>query len=426
MHIKQLELNCFRGAGALTVDLHPRLNVFVGKNGAGKSTLLDAAAILLSWLPNRIRTLTSSGRPLNDPNDIRNDSHKARIGLTLGYNQQTYKWHLTKYRAGYTREEESKSNLTALNQLVRQFQEKITASKSRTNLPLCVYYPVNRAVLDIPLRIRDKHPFDLLSAFDDALTSAANFRTFFEWFRNQEDLENENRRYENDLVKPEGYNFPDRQLEAVRKAVSKALPGFTNLTVRRQPLRMEVTKDNHVVTVNQLSDGEKCLMAMVSDLARRLSISNPERDNPLEGEAIVLIDEIDLHLHPAWQHQILHCLMDLFPNAQFIISTHSPHVITHVPKDSLFLLEMRDANLEICPASAYGKAADQVLKSVMGMETTRPDDIEQVLRAIYRDIEAKDYDVAKQKLRNLQNEIDEDPDITRAEVLIARLQILGK
>jgi predicted ATP-binding protein involved in virulence len=63
------------------------------------------------------------------------------------------------------------------------------------NLPVFVYYPVNRAVLDIPLRIREKHRFDLLSAYDESLTSGANFRTFFEWFREREDLENENLRH---------------------------------------------------------------------------------------------------------------------------------------------------------------------------------------------------------------------------------------
>ena len=160
---------------------------------------------------------------------------------------------------------------------------------------LDAYYPVNRAVLDIPLRIKERHSFDLLSAYSDSLTGGANFRAFFEWFREREDLENENRKYADQLIKPEGYQFPDRQLEAVRAALMLFMPEFTNLTVRRNPLRMEVEKNGKTLRVNQLSDGEKCLMAMVGDLARRMAIANPVRPNPLEGEGIILIDEIDLH-----------------------------------------------------------------------------------------------------------------------------------
>ncbi len=424
MHITQLELDGFRGARALAVDFDPRVNVFVGRNGAGKSSLLDAAAILLSWLPNRIRTLRASGRPLSKPDDIHNDSDKARIGLTLSYGQQTYPWHLTRYRTGYAKE--TGSNLTAVTRLAQQLQEEITATQGKANLPLVVHYPANRAVSDIPLEVYDRHPFELLCAFDGALAGTTDFRGFFAWFRNREDLENENRRYLKDPTKPEGYSFPDRQLEAVRTAISKALPGISNPTVRRQPLRMEVTKDGETLTVNQLSDGEKCLMAMVGDIARRLSIANPGRNNPLEGEAVILIDEIELHLHPTWQHHILPCLLELFPNAQFIVSTHSPHVITHVPKGNLFLLDRHKANLAIRPVCAYGKAADQILKDVMGMETTRPDAIAQKLRDIHLAIGAKSFASAKQKLESLRDSIGEDPDIVRAEVLMARQQIVGR
>jgi predicted ATP-binding protein involved in virulence len=160
-----------------------------------------------------------------------------------------------------------------LNEIGRLVQERISSSQEKVNLPLFVHYPVNRAVLDIPLRIRGIHRFGLLSAYDNALTGGASFRTFFEWFRAEEDLENEHRKDINTLFKPAESQYPNPRLEAVRKALNRLLPDFTNFSIRRWPLRMEVEKNGKPLTVNQLSDGEKCLIAMVGDLARRLAIA---------------------------------------------------------------------------------------------------------------------------------------------------------
>lgn len=294
-------------------------------------------------------------------------------------------------------------------------------------MPLLAYYPVNRAVLDIPLRIRSKHRFDVISAYDESLTSGASFRTFFEWFREREDLENENRKYQDQLIKPDGFQFPDSQLEAVRRALKQFMPDFANLTVRRNPLRMEVEKLGQKLTVNQLSDGEKCLMAMVGDLARRFAIANPLRDNPLEGQGIVLIDEIDLHLHPKWQRMVVPRLLEVFPKCQFLISTHSPHVITHVQPDNLFLLHLRDGQL-FCsrPAESYGKTVERVLEDLMGIETTRPDEVKRSLRRIFDLIDQSDFEAARKLIERLEDEIGEDPELTKAGVLIKRKELIGK
>ena len=113
-------------------------------------------------------------------------------------------------------------------------------------------------------------------------------------------------------------SFPDLQLEAVRNALSSFMPDFKNLTVRRNPLRMEVVKEGKHLMINQLSDGEKCLMALIGDLARRMAILNPSRANPLKGDGIILIDEIDLHLHPKWQRMAITKLVRAYsPIASF-------------------------------------------------------------------------------------------------------------
>ena len=277
------------------------------------------------------------------------------------------------------------------------------------------------------MRIRGKHRFTLFAAYDDALTSGANFRTFFEWFREREDLENENRKYVGELFQPEGVEFPDPQLEVVRSAMKQFLPQFDNLSVRRSPLRMEVQKEGRVLTVNQLSDVEKCLIAMICDLARRLAIANPLRKQPLDGEGVVLIDEIDLHLHPKWQRMVVPRLLQVFPNCQFIISTHSPHVITHVPPENLYRLTQEKGRIIAKrPSESYGKNVDRILEDLMELETTRPDSVKAKLNDIFKKIDDGELSEARERIAALKHEIGEDPEMVKADVLIRRKEILGK
>lgn len=424
MHVSELKLLNFRGAESLPVSLDEHLNVFVGMNGSGKSSILDATAIMLSWLVNRIRSTSASGRPIVET-DIRNGSPAATIEIVC-HDESYFSWSLAKARSGYSRKDHV-SILLSATERAKHYQAMISDSLGEVNVPVLAYYPVNRAVLDIPLRIRNKHHFGLLDAYDGALTSGANFRTFFEWFREREDLENENRRYQDDLIKPEGYAFPDPQLEAVRGALAIFMPDFSNLTVRRKPLRMEVEKQGQRLTVNQLSDGEKCLMAMIGDLARRLAIANPVRKNPLEGDGVILIDEIDLHLHPKWQRILIPRLREVFPNCQFLVSTHSPHVITHIQPEHLHLLKMEGGALEVVAvAESYGKSVDRILEDIMGLETTRPDAVHHDLQQLHDLIQQGDLARAQTELAALQEKIGADPELVKASVLIRRKELIGK
>jgi len=453
MKITKLNLKNFRDAQALSLELDPKLNVFVGVNGSGKSTVLDAIAIMLSWPASRIIRPGAPGRPITE-NDITNGKSSSSIQLSCEIDNKTIEWKLTKNRKGHAASED-KSNLQDLKDYVTAIQNQISENSEKANIPLFVYYPVNRAVLEIPLRIRGQHNFDLLTAYDNALTSGANFRTFFEWFRVREDIENEKFRDnlnlevetflerikeikdfqneyfgENQNVKPKliDHQFHnDTQLNAVRNALSKIIPKFSNLTVRRSPLRMEIEKNGKRLTVNQLSGGELNLIAMIGDLARRMAIANPDSTEPLEGCGIVLIDEIDLHLHPRWQRTIVPKLLEVFPNCQFIISTHSPHVITHVQPDSLFLLRQTDTGIVADkPSESYGKNVDRVLEDLMGLKTTRPDEVASDLHSIFNTIETGKLEKSQKMIAELEQKIGADPELVKARVLIKRKELIGK
>ena len=426
MKIKSIKLINYRGAVSLNIDFHRQLNVFIGVNGAGKSTILDSLAIMLSWLVNRLKNTNASGRKISET-EINNGQGTAIIEITgVTEDSQEITWKIVKTRTRYIHAGEA-SNFSQLNKYTQQIRRQITEHQGQINLPLFVYYSVNRAVLDIPLKIKTKHQFDSLSAYENALTSGSDFRTFFEWFREREDLENENRRYQYDLIKPEGFCFPDPQLEAVRETIERFLPDFTNLSVRRNPLRMEVTKKNKIVTVNQLSDGEKCLIAMLGDLARRMAIANPQNPYPLTGNGVIIIDEIDLHLHPQWQRFVVPKLLEVFPNCQFFISTHSPNIITHVQPESLHFMEQTEMGIKFHPVQeSYGKNVDRILEDLMGLETTRPKEIAEALKDIYEQISHNQLEAAKNKINDLRAKIQDDPELIKAEVIIRRKEIIGK
>ena len=415
MRLNSINIEGFRGIPNLQLEFPKQVNVLVGVNGVGKSAVLDCTAILLSRLIGRIRSSAGTGRYFTH-SDINNRRQWTRNEIEIAFQGKPLRWSVVKTRRG--QQKQSISGLVDLRKDVELFRSKL-AEDEAARLPLAVYYPVNRAVLDIPLRIRKRHPFDRLAAYDQALSGEwSSFRVFFEWFREREDLENENR-----LDRPE---FRDSQLQAVRTATERFLAGFKGLKVRRSPLRMVVEKHGEELIVNQLSDGEKCTLAMAGDLARRMAIANPAMADPLQGEAVVLIDEIDLHLHPEWQRRIIAALTKTFPKCQFLLSTHSPPILGHLDSKSIWILQSTKSGVNAKrPDDAYGQTTDRILEDIMGVPP-RPKEVQNTLNKLFRAIERGEMMEAKQLLSHMQLKVGPDPDLVKASVLIRRKEVLGQ
>jgi predicted ATP-binding protein involved in virulence len=138
------------------------------------------------------------------------------------------------------------------------------------------------------------------------------------------------------------FNYRLPALETVRQAMTTMIPMISNPHISTNPPHLMVSwhnGDTIDLRLEQLSDGYRTLLALVMDLARRLAQANPHLVKPLHSEAIVLIDEIDLHLHPGLQQTVLLDLQRTFPNTQFIVTTHSPQVLTTVQKENIRRLE---------------------------------------------------------------------------------------
>ena len=414
MKLESLKITGFRGISDLQLEFPERMNVLVGVNGAGKSAVLDCAAVLLSRLIGRIRASKGTGRFFVD-GDVTNGLTETRNRVKVRFRGETIQWQVSKARRGQKRQKIS--NLDELRIQVDSLRLQL-AQGELTDLPLAVYYPVHRAVLDIPLRIRKRHPSDRLAAYDQALSGeGSSFRIFFEWFRDREDLENEVRTGEPD--------FRDPQLRAVRRAVEGFLPGFAGLKIRRSPLRMVVQKGGEELIVNQLSDGEKCTLAMAGDLARRMAIANPDAKDPLQSPAVVLIDEVDLHLHPGWQRHIATALQETFPNCQYLLSTHSPQVVSHLDRQCIWILERTGSGVSARrPADSYGQTASRILEDIMDVPA-RPQEVKDRLTKLFLAIERGELSQARALLNNLRQEIGPDPELVKADVLIHRKDVLG-
>ncbi len=415
MKLESIKLVGFRGISNLELKFPEQVNVLVGVNGSGKSAVLDCTAIMLSRFIGRIRSSAGTGRYFVD-SDISNGTSETQNKVTIRFQEQSVYWSVTKTRRGRPRQ--TITRLDAMKKHIEQLRSKLDEDE-HANLPIAVYYPVHRAVLDIPLRIRTRHRFDRLAAYDQALSGEGrSFRVFFEWFREREDLENERR---ND--KPD---FRDPQLRAVRTAITRLLPGFRKPKIRRSPLRMIVKKNGEELIVNQLSDGEKCTLAMAGDLARRMAIANPAMKDPLETEAVVLIDEIDLHLHPGWQRRIVSSLPKIFTKTQFILSTHSPTILSQLKTDSIWIMEKTKSGIVANhPEDAYGQAVDRILEDIMDV-SARPRKIEKELENLFLAIDEGKTGKAKRLLGCLKEKIGMDPALVKADALIRRQEVLKK
>lgn len=209
-----------------------------------------------------------------------------------------------------------------------------------------------------------------------------------EFVRNFENFINRNIKKYTKASKNQG-----RELNYVTKAIESFIHGYSNLRVSRIPRpHMLVDKFGVAMSLDQLSDGEKNLIALVGDIARRLSIANANSRNPLEGEGIILIDEIDLHLHPAWQRLMVPKLGSIFPNCQFIFTTHSPQVLSHTKPDSIFLLKQEHGIVTYSKAlAAYGKDSNSILYDLMDTDTG-VDDINKDLEELFKFIALSDLE----------------------------------
>jgi len=411
LRLKKVSLENFRGFEKFELTLQPDLTVLIGKNGTGKTAILEAIAKLLTVFESEIRgEEDTDGKDLKnvfEAWDIRKGAAKSISTLSLFFGGNEFGWKISfgKKSGFHLLKQATTQNLNALIQPCYQ--------KEQINLPVMVYYPASQAPVNtIDFKnAREDFETDVFTAYDKALDSNAfDFISFFLWYKWQENIE-----------KQLGQNLV---INVVRDAIYNLL-SFDNNCYDKLSINwlnnptgeMVIYKNEIPLNINQLSSGEKTLLALVADLARRLAIANPHRENPLFGYGVVLIDEVDLHLHPGWQRTVIPQLQKTFPNCQFIVTTHSPLILSQIKRQNVVILE--DFNPITKIPHTFGRDTNSLLYEFMGV-TQRPDSMQLQINQCYDFIDKGKLEEAQECFKRLSEDFlgPNDPDIIHGETLI--------
>lgn len=400
MKISKLILNNFRSFGQKTVlfinneEYIRPFTVLIGDNSTGKTTILEAIA--KGFIPV-LRTINKNVANPDDfkdlcDSDIKISSEWTAVELTVNYGGLEYSWHNHRKRNSAIDLKNYLGEIKPQKNIKDAIANNTISSENELKAPLVIYFSINRMFIDIPRRRSNKQTaLEVTEALDNAFTTKNEFRRFYNWFKNEEETELRMQRTNKE--------YKSIKLNAVRNAITSVLSGYDNLRIEVQPSRMVMDDINgNELNVMQLSGGYKAVFSLVCDIASRLALAYPTRNNSLNGEALILIDEIDLHLHPKWQKTIVDDLKRTFPNCQFVVTTHSPFIIQSLNADEVINLDKpRDYS-----GNYKGWSIDEIQEYEMGVQKKSPDYLDK-LKKFENAVDTNDYGKAKALFVSLDN-----------------------
>ncbi|QQX80009.1 N-6 DNA methylase [Shewanella sp. KX20019] len=383
--VSQVQLTNFRGYTNFTIPLHDSLTVLVGENGAGKTSILEAIACglgpFLTAMPDAKGKLIRRSDIHVGPNGI---ADSARISMDTA---SSLSWDLA--TKGSDRNTLAKIGTLALSDFANQIVD------TNKEYPLIAYYGTNRALSTSSGKVSIS-PFEKVQrgeGYDSALDAKINYGILKNWFSKIEVDELKLR----DEKKKHTFTHPAKQL--ISRAVKQIVERVHDVTFDKNSNDVVVSWKNEqnrliLLGLEQLSEGYRNMVALTIDLVRRAYLLNPKSDSPLDVSGVVLIDEIELHLHPRWQQRVLDDLTALFRNLQFIVTTHSPQVLTTVRGESIRAVSssMKEAEMVDSP---FGGENSRVMQQILFVNP-RPDTVvSEKLKEYFSLIETGDGEKAK-------------------------------
>ena len=360
MYISSLHLRNFRMFGEADLKLNRELCVFVGDNGSGKTTLLDALSLLVSrifpycnYVP-RIGAIPYSSLNARKYVEMKSGRAREKAAQDSFILAEVAPFEFSDYEAEtsytlYAGKAPNRQNVhhqfgIKYNRTESDLAEELNhLAEEGKSIPALAYYGPHRGAQQGDRKRfgrRKRNYTDPFSAYLNALQPSLDFDSFLDWFNDEETNELREQR--------KNKRFFSRELEAVREALERVFQNseskLTNPRFETNPKRFVMDQRMPDGTVkemrfDQLSDGYRGMVALVADFARRLAICNRfTSENPLEGKGILLIDEVDVHLHPKWQYRVVGDLRRTFPNVQLMMTTHSAEVLSSVKKEHIYIL----------------------------------------------------------------------------------------
>ena len=424
MKIKSITLNNFRCFEDLRIDLNDNLTVIVGNNGAGKSSILDAISIAIGTFLAGFDNIPTIGIAKEDAHFKFYDmgsvidmqpQFPVVISAEGSVEGKSVEWKRElSSSTGRTRIVDAKE-ITAQS---IEYKKRISAGDKNLILPILSYYGTGRLWAQKREKVASEqlYKFSRLIGYTDCLAAESNEKLMLKWFEKMTIQEAQNK-----AVSPE--------FLAVKQAMIKCFQGIKsysnvdvlfNLDTHNIDIRYEDPAGGHLrFPMMTLSDGYKSTLCLVADIAYRMAILNPQLlgDVTQKTCGVVLIDEIDLHLHPLWQQRIIKDLTTIFPLVQFVVSTHSPTIISSVCKENLLILESCDS-ATYSGIEVYGSDSNSVLESVMGANE-RPMEIKELFSRFYDLVEEEKWEQAEEELNSIEEKIgSSDPELNSARITL--------
>ena len=425
MHITNINVANFRGFIEKEIHFAERFTVLIGDNGSGKTAVLEFLAVALGGYLNGF-TGVASGRNIL-PAEVRLQTYlqgdvittepRYPVSVTCSseINDNFYHWSRTlNSEKGRTTRIEAREIIKYAENL----QSEVREGKPST-LPVLGYYGTGRlwaqkkAKSKVNARINSR-----LLGYTDCLDPISNQKLFSSWFKKMTQIK---------LQKGKEISG----LTVVKKAIEKSLESLTSENEKVNiyyDLELDeiivVLQDGRELSLNKLSDGYRNTLCMVGDIAYRMSVLNPHLmgDAANETPGVILIDEIDLHLHPKWQRNIVNDFKRTFPKVQFIVTTHSPIVISSCAENEVVKLTTigNDTKIEYLN-NTKGWLAENIITELMDVETSRDKETEETI-GIVRELYYRKLDggvseaenaLLVNSLKNLSSHLPEnDPVIT--------------
>lgn len=450
LNIQKLRLRDYRCFDSIDIDFHEQLTVLVASNGAGKTSILDAIAVAFGPY---VGAFDESVGKHFEPSDIRltsvretatNEMEYAPKGVRLeatGWIPESLSESLDqpsiwkRSLAGPTKAKTTIKDAKELIDYGKRLQEAVRTPGADATLPLLAYYGTGRLWQQKKLMEGKLPRTSRTIGYTDCLDPGSSYKSFVAWFRywstnafkEQLEASKAGRTYE-----PTEF---DHYLESVSSAVNDCLfpAGWKDIAYSLSREELVAHHDQHgELPVALLSDGIRNMIGMVADIAFRATKLNPQLGflAAKETAGVVLIDEVDMHLHPEWQQVVLQSLTTAFPALQFIVTTHSPQVLSTVKRENIRIIGP-DANGKIIAAPplamTYGEPSGDVLHSVMMVDPQPPVSEKADLQRLTEWVDQGNYQSAeaKQLMQSLSAALGEQhPQLQRLQRSIQRQEAL--
>lgn len=401
MQLQSIDIKNFRGIDHCHLTFKPGFNLLIGENGCGKTSILEAIAVGMGGFLTGVANAKVKARHFS-MDEVRTvyiqqgdggyipTYYWPEVDMNMKVGDDVYSWTRAKKNAS--------ARSTVIPRDISHVAEALVYD-SQSTLPVISYQSAARVWSQKREKQYDisRLTYNREFGYIDCLTDEASMKLMLNWCSRMEQIAWQKEK-------------PVREYEAVKQVISKAMSKLEKHSVHifydKQVEELMYQFSDTTLPISSLSAGYQSLIWMCFDIAYRMAVLNPALiDKINEAPGIVMIDELDVHLHPQWQWLVIDVLRSAFPNVQFIATTHSPLIIASA-KD-VWCVNISDIHQTLAFYSGYGLEIQDVLHSIQQTQEL-PEKIQCLVKKFYHAIDQEALQQAEVYLHQLIQEIGSD------------------